>query len=83
MDKAITAEELSELQQYNVMRGQLQSNLGLVSRKRKNLDREEEQLFAQLDGIDREEQMVVNRLSKKYDIPQNGQINLDTGAIST
>lgn len=81
MEKSITPEELSELQQYNVMRGSVQSSLGLIVMKRKSLDAEEAQLFSQLEAINREEQMLVSRFARKYELPAGSQINPNTGEI--
>lgn len=78
MDKAISTEELAELQQYKVQENQLHRALGEIYHQRRV---EEDRVMQQWAELNREQSMLINRLKRKYEIPDNAQISLDTGAI--
>lgn len=63
-------------------RGKLYADLGAVTHQIRNLEQQREAASGELDHLDREYMAFSNRLTKKYDLPQDARINLSTGAIN-
>ncbi len=79
--KQLNEDELQQVLEVEKQRQELFTQLGMNRAEQLKLEEFEMQITKSIHTVDREREAFHNRLKRKYDIPLNAKINMNTGVI--